>query len=199
MASVAEIAELVVQEAPVWRYQTEDATMVPYVEGNPSKVFSDEFLFFLYSRCKEDGLLDVLFPGMPLVTPARFVAYLKDRPVLVGLVKPDFEVAGFGFIYEVQGEDGARKGTIGFAFFKKWWGTGNPLEIARLALQWWFTEAKYSIIFGTTRWTNRIAWRFAQKLGFQSVGRVPKFFSKNGQLEDMHLMWVTPETFRGAL
>jgi RimJ/RimL family protein N-acetyltransferase len=198
VSSVAEIAEIV-QDAPVWAYQNDRVIVVPYVDGNPSKAFSDEFLFFLYSQCKKDKILDILFPGMPMVTPARFVAYLKDRPILVGLVKPTFEVAEFGFIYEVEGPEGARKGTVGFAAFRKWWGSSEIKDMSRLALRWWFTEAKYNILFGTTLWRNRVAWRFSRELGFQSVGRVPMFFSKDGRLEDMHLLYATPETFRGEL
>jgi hypothetical protein len=186
-----------VAEEVVWKYQTEKAHLVPYVDGNPSTVFSNEFLFHLYARCKEDKLLNILFPGMSSVTPAKFVAYLKDRPVLVGLAKPGYEVAGFGFLYEVEGDDDARKATVGFVFFKKWWGTGEVQDIARLALRWWFVEWKLKIIFGTTLWRNRLAWRFAKQLGFQSVGRVPLFFYKAGKLEDMHLIYLTSESFLG--
>lgn len=187
------------QAAPSWAYQNDRVVVIPYVDGKPSKVFSDEFLFYLYSRCKEDRLLDIVFPGMPFVTPARFVAYLKDRPVMVGMVKPTYEVAEFGFIYEMEGVDGARKGTVGFASFRKWWGRSEIKDISRFALRWWFKEAKFNILFGTTLWRNRVAWKFSRDLGFQSVGRVPMFFSKDGQLEDMHLVYVTPETFKGEL
>ena len=198
MSSVAQIAEMA-QGAPTWAYQNDRVVVVPYVDGTPSKVFSDEFLFFLYSQCKKDKILDRLFPGMPIVTPARFVAYLKDRPLVVGMVKPTFEVAEFGFIYEVEGPEGARKGTVGFACFKKWWGGVEIKDIARLALRWWFTEAKYNILFGTMLYRNRVAWKFSKDLGFQSIGRVPMFFLKDGKLEDMHLAYVTPETFKGEL
>lgn len=158
-------------------------------------VFTEEFLFSLYALCKKDRLLDVLFPGMPLITAARFVAYLKDRPVLIGMVKPNYEIAGFGFLYEVEGADGARKATLGFCFFKKWWGSEEIVAIARHCLRYWFEVVKLEVIFGTTRWTNRLAWRFAKNLGFQSVGRVPMFFCKNEKLEDMHLIYLKKADF----
>jgi len=186
----------------VWPYCTERVHLTPYVEGNKSSLFPEEFLFSLYAQCKKEHLLDVLFPGMPLVTAARFVAYLKDRPVLVGFVKSDIaplKVAGFGFLYEVEGEEVARKATVGFCFFKEWWGSKEIVDLSKLCLRYWFNEVKLKVVFGTTLWRNRLAWRFARNLGFVSIGKVPRFFSKDGKLEDMHLLYLTPENFFGAV
>lgn len=183
-----------------WAYCNERVHLTPYVEGT-STVFPDEFLFSLYVRCKKEHLLDILFPGMPAVTAARFVAYLKDRPVLVGLVKsvPSWTVIGFGFLYEVEGDEEARKATVGFCFFKEWWGTPEIVDLSRFCLRYWFNEVKLKVLFGTTLWRNRLAWKFAKNLGFESVGRVPRFFYKGGKLEDMHLLFLTPENFKGEL
>lgn len=179
---------------PEWQYFTERVHLIPYVDGNPSQVFPEDFLFYLYQTCKTQNLVDILFPGMQM-TPARFVAYLKDRPILLGLVKPQkpgdgiFEYAGFGFLYEV--ENG--KATVGFCFFRKWWGSPEISVLSKLCLRYWFQVTKLQIIFGTTLERNRLAIRFARNLGFRSVGRVPKFFFKNGKLEDAHLLYLTPE------
>jgi RimJ/RimL family protein N-acetyltransferase len=192
-----------VVEAPVveqkWPYQSERVHLLPYVEGSPSNVFHEDFLFLLHRQCKEEGILEILFPGMPFVTVARFVAYLKDRPVLVGLIKPESRVAGFGFLYEVEGNDESRKATCGFCFFKEWWGTPEIREISRICLKYWFKEVKLKVLFGTTLWRNKLAVRFAKNLGFESIGRVPKFFYKDGKLEDMHFLYLTPENFIGEL
>jgi hypothetical protein len=185
-------------QTATWKYQSERVFLTPYVEGNKSTVFPEEFLFSLYAQCKREHLLDVLFPGMPVVTVARFVAYLKDRPVLVGLLRPDLKVVGFGFLYEVEGPSDGRKATVGFCFFKEWWGSKEIVELSRLCLQYWFEIVQAKVIYGTTLWRNRLAWRFARNLGFVSIGKVPRFFCKDGKLEDMHLMYITPENFIGA-
>lgn len=192
-----------VVEAPVveqkWLYQSERVHLLPYVEGSPSNIFHEDFLFLLHKQCKDDGILDSLFPGMPTVTVARFVAYLKDRPVLVGMIKPENRVVGFGFLYEVEGDENSRKATVGYTFFKEWWGTTEIRELARLCLKYWFTELKLKVIFGTIIERNRLAVRFAKNIGFQSIGRVPRFFYKDGKLEDMHFMYLIPENFIGEL
>jgi RimJ/RimL family protein N-acetyltransferase len=182
-----------------WIYQSERVHLVPYVEGSPSNIFHEDFLFLLHRQCKEEGILDLLFPGMPFVTVARFVAYLKDRPVLVGLIKPENRVVGFGFLYEVEGNEESRKATVGFCFFREWWGTPEIRELSRLCLKYWFRETKLKVLFGTTLWRNRLAWRFARNLGFESIGRVPRFFYKDGKLEDCNFLYLTPENFIGEL
>lgn len=190
-----ETVEKFSNETTEWTYQDENVLLVPYVDGTPCPYFNENFLFWLHSRCKADNLLDILFPGMPAMTVAKFVGYLSGRPIMVGFRKSDLEVLGFGFLMEVEGKDGARKATVGFCFFRKWWGSSLIRDISRITLRWWFCEAKITILFGSTLWRNRLAWRFARGLGFESVGRVPMFFCKNGILEDMHFVYLTADRF----
>jgi RimJ/RimL family protein N-acetyltransferase len=178
-----------------WAYQNDRVYLFPYVEGGGSKVFHEDILFVLHQQCKRDGILGILFPGMPQVSVARFVSYLKDRPVLIGTVRPNYNIVGFGFLYEVEGSDEVKKATVGFCFFKEWWGRQEIKDLSQLCLEYWFNEVKLKVLFGTTLWRNRLAWRFAKSLGFESIGRVPKFFFKDGKLEDMHMMYITPEMF----
>lgn len=184
------------KETVVWPYCNDKVHLALYVDGTKSPLFSNEFLFFLYSQCKRDKILNILFPGKPDITPAWFVSYLKDRTVLVGITKPTFEIAGFAFLYEVEGSGEALKATVGFAFFKKWWGSSEIKDISRFALSWWFNEAKLKIIFGTTLWRNRLAWKFAREMGFSSLGKIPMFFCRNGSFEDAHLVYLKEEDFK---
>lgn len=179
-----ETAEEIVQK---WKYATDRVHLSPYEPA----AFDEDFLVLLYQQMKRDNLVELVCLPTNL---NDFVSYLHARPIVVGCVKsPDYPVAGFGWLNEVEGVDGARKASFGFSFFRKHWGKPEIGEISDLALEWWFRECRIDILYGASLTFNRAARIFAARMGFTSVGILPGFFVINGEMLDAHLVYLKKE------
>lgn len=178
-----------------WEWQTEDAILIPYL--NCSKfAFPEDFLVQLYFQVKAEGLTDLVFPSYPDgLTLNQAIKSLESKPIIVGLTKPDYNVAGVGWLYEVEGQDGARKASIGFLFFRKEHGRKVVRAIARLALRWWFDGLKCDVLYGTCLSSNKVAINFSKRMGFRICGQLPMFCLRNGALEDATLLVQTKDEY----
>lgn len=200
MSAIAEIltrkAEELTKKEMVkeWAYQTPEAMLIPYLSSTPNTLGPD-FLMRLYAKTETQHLTRRVFPGIQPMDLVRFVNYVGARPILVGLVKENNQVAGYGWLYEIEGVDYFRKASFGFCFFKEYWRTKVIREMARLALKWWFTECKITILYGATLHENRSAMAFSREFGFNFVGTLPKFFFSNGKLLDADLVYLTKLEF----
>src|SRR4029077_7341574 len=87
--------------------------------------------------------------------------------------------------------------SIGFCFFKEYWGQRVLLELSQLGLAWFFKEAGISILYGTIADWNRVSARYARILGFTRVGTCPMFFLKDGTPIDIELTYLRREDFVG--
>lgn len=177
-----------------WAYQSEDGLIVPYVPNIPSDSFPEELLCILYAKTKKDGLLRRTFPGCSNFNLNWFVNYFYSRPLLIAIRKPA-EIVGFGWVYETDGNERFKKGSVGFAFFKDAWGDPLIQEIARLGLRWWFEEAGLNLIYATIASWNRSSVRFAKLMGFELIGRAPGFFFQGGIPINVDLLCLKREEF----
>ncbi len=184
-------------------YKTETTCLVPYLEGVNGGEFPEGYLLFLYQKAKEQGLVNRIFPGAAVAGATAFLRQLANKPIVIGLVRKldKYLPAGVGWLHEVAGLEGARKASLGFMFFREWWGSkSHPSleihEIAEMALRWWYEELKVNVLYGSTLKRNRLAIRFGRAMGFRSLCDLPLFFHKGGQLMDGHLMVQTREEFR---
>jgi RimJ/RimL family protein N-acetyltransferase len=183
-------------EMTTWEYQTERALIVPYVPSIPSTTFPEDFLVQLYYMTKKDDLFRRAFPGGSKFSLNWFISYFGQRSLLIGMIKPK-EVAGYAWLYEIEGNDQFKKASVGVCFFKKYWGMVPQLELARLGIAWFFHEAKINIMFGTIASWNRASVRYARLLGFEMIGRAPSFFLQNDLSVDIDLMYLKREKFFG--
>jgi RimJ/RimL family protein N-acetyltransferase len=174
-----------------WKYQTDEVVLSPYVDGQAE--WPDDFLVSIYRMMKQDGTLEVVFPGITDLTLNGFVGYLKDKPLLTCVRKSDMNVMGFAFLWGIEGEKPHRKASLGFVYFKPFWGTSLIRQTSRLALQWWFNELGIEVLYGATLKSNRLARRFAAELGFLKMGDMPMFFwnSSHQELKDAVLLCLT--------
>lgn len=183
-----------------WKYQTDEVVLSPYVDGQAQ--WPDDFLVGIYRMMKQDGTLEVVFPGMTDLTLNGFIGYLKDKPLLTCVLKETMAVMGFAFLWGIEGEKPHRKASLGFVYFKPWWGSRFIRQTSRLALQWWFEELGIEVLYGATLKTNRLARRFSAELGFQRMGDMPKFFwdDKLKELKDAVLLCLPRSVWemRGA-
>lgn len=178
-----------------YQYQDGDCLVLPYNHATRDH-FPEAFLPSMYFRMKEEGLLPLVFPQAEPLHLNHVVQYLADKPILVVFKKPEYTVAGLGWLYQVEGPEGARKGSVGFAFFREFQGRHLARQAARLALRWWMTEGKIDAIFGTVAVHNRIAENFARRVGFNVVGTIPYWFATpEKKFMAARLMLVTKEDF----
>lgn len=179
-----------------WPYQTKDCVLLP-LQNTALFQFPEDFLVSLYYRMVAQDLLRTFLPGMPGMNLYRFVKYFADKPMVVSLGKPKYNVAGIGWIYESDGRDGCRKAGFGFGFFRESWGKQLVRDSANLALDWWFTGLKIDVLFGVTLASNRLASNFAKNLGFTHVGVLPRWFVTESGFEDARLVTLTKDQFLG--
>lgn len=173
-------------------YQTDKVILLPYKDHRD--VFREDLLVHMYAQLLKDGTLDMVFAGMPNVTLNRFVSYLSKQPVVIYVIKPN-NVVGFGWVTQAEGVDGARKGSFGFTFFRKYWGTEMVRDLCWLSLHWWFHVLKIDILYATSLRTNRLATNFSRNFGFSFIGVLPMFFEKQGRLVDGTLICLKKSDF----
>jgi hypothetical protein len=190
-----------VTNPPNWKYQTDDVLLLPYASEN----FPDSLLPELYMMCKRDKTIGLIFPGQPKVGMGEFCAALWDKPLLIGISKEEKKILGFAWLHSVEGTENARKGALGFACFREGWGRRrNPKmgqkirELTRLALGWWFCELGVQILYANTLATNRLTQAFVSEFGFNRIGTLPKFFSRDGALVDSVLFCLDRDAFMGG-
>lgn len=173
-------------------YQDEHSVLLPYVEGK----FGDEFLTGIYLKAKKQALLDRVFMTPQPITFPEFISQLHRKPMLVGLAKPTYNVVGIAWLYGVEGNDGWRKATVAYLFFREAWGKPELRSLARLGVRWWFDALNVDVLYGTTLVTNPLARKFAQYMGFHVLCTLPKFFAVRGQLQDASLSVLTRDEWR---
>ena len=191
--------DLAREEAPAkvvasWPWQNKSVILIPY-DGTATRSFPEDFLVSQYFRMRDDGALGKVFPHVGVLGLNQFVNYLSNKPMVVVLSKPTYTVAGFGWLWEVTGTDGARRAIVGFAFHRGAQGTQQTRDGARLALAWWFTELNIDVVFGSILASNRIAENFSRKLGFEVVATIPNWFVNGDQFEDARLVTLTKVGF----
>lgn len=185
-----------------WDYQTEQAIIVPYIGGAVSAAFPDDFLVRLYFKMKHDGSLRRALPDVSVHTLAGFVSYFYGKTMLICFEKlndPDKvnPLAGFVWLYDIQGDEKVKRASVGVVFWKEYWGNKVIFEMGKLTLRWMFEELKLSVVLGTIAAWNRSSVRFGKLLGFQVCGVVPMFFLKEGVSTDMVMVALRREAFNG--
>jgi RimJ/RimL family protein N-acetyltransferase len=184
-----------------WKYQTDKVMLYPYVSGEVSGLFNENFLSWLYFETKKQprNLIDMVFPAYAKRFDLNdFIVQMKDKPIVVAFKKPDFKVVGYGWLHSVEGDGTEKKASIGFCFFKDLWGTDELRDVSNFTAAWWFYELGIKVFYGTILKRNRLAIRFAHEMGCKSIGDLPDFFFRNGVLEDAHLIYMTRESFQSV-
>ena len=190
-----------VEEKKTWKYESDRVLLCPYIPG--SAMFAPDILARLWAMMERDKLMATVFPGMGEMTFNRFISYMSQVPLLIGLVKPmrgapetlKCDIAGFAFLYGVEGSGDYRKAMCAFAFTRPNWRMAEIRQLTRLGLRWWFEELGIAVLFGTILASNGIALSYAKKMGFTKVARVPNFFCRPDGFDDAYLVTLTRERF----
>jgi hypothetical protein len=174
-------------------YQNHRCVILPYDEKQ-TWLFPEEFLGRVYMRLKQEGTLAIAFPGMNLTHLNRFITCMANIKYgfVIGCLKTPTKPkpVGWAFLTEVEGEEGKRKASFAFGFFKEIHGRREHVDLSMFYLKNWFDTFKVDQLYGTT--LNPLALNYSKRFGFRRLCVLPKFFS--GQ--DANLITLTPEAFR---
>lgn len=172
-------------------YQTPEVILLPYLKSK----FPPDFLERLHRQLIKDNILKTVYTGMPDAEDfSAWKAYMEKQPIVLYIIKPD-RLVGYGWLSEVQGVPGQRKGAFGFLFFREAWGTKFVRDLCWLSLRWWFHELDTAILFATSLKTNKLAVNFSRIFGFQKIGDLPMFFLQDGRLVDAVLIYLKKTDF----
>jgi len=184
-----------------WPFQDDTTIVIPYRQNN-LKLFREMFLPEMYFRLKEENLLPLIFPGMNVYHLNDFICYMaKVRGFVIPCRKEGDQVqpAGLGWMAEVDGPIGARKGSFGFGFFDDMKHSRDRIlqhvSLSFEMLDYWFTTFEIDQMFGSS--LNPAAIRYSKHFGFSRPVVLPRFFNHNGSLIDASVISLEREVFKG--
>jgi RimJ/RimL family protein N-acetyltransferase len=132
-----------------------------------------------------EGALAWLFPGREMAWE-EFSATVAGKLILVGLVKPDLDLAGAAIVWNTEGERGTRKAEVGFVFFRRYWATRLIREMAQVAISLVYDQTGADRLVGSMLVENLPARAFSKQMGFSELAVLSR--------------WVpTAEGFRDAV
>jgi RimJ/RimL family protein N-acetyltransferase len=90
------------------------------------------------------------------------------------------KVAGFGTIATItplgKVNDAPRfKCEVGFAFLPDVHRSTTPMDFAGMMIDWGFSSLNMEVMYGTTPKPNKLACRFAERVGFTVAGTLPLY------------------------
>lgn len=167
-------------------YGTKDLQVVPYMPGVP--VYKDGVLSNLYYQTKEEGKLETVFHETDM-NHDKFVTFfttLKTMQVLCTVeANKDLKPAGYAWVSNPVGVDGARAAVCGFCFLGDAGKSSAARDLATLGIAYWLIAMKIDVLHGVILDSNTAAQNFASKLGFALTAHVPKWRYVDGELVDV--------------
>lgn len=151
-------------------------------------VVTDYYLAIAYMKMLEDGTLDtVFFQSRPSISEFMAEFLTAGRRITLGCFREiegtDVpELCGIGWVFGAVSMDKFIRAETGMCFFKRQSNKKDNLTFGQMMLRVFFTSHKIDAIFGTTPDPNKLALRYAQKLGMDLIGPVPDYCSWKGEL-----------------
>lgn len=162
-----------------WEYQDESSVVVPFT----ASAWPESFLADLYFKAKRTGIMEAGLPGRT-VAMTEWITKVSQVPLLICMAKPKLDVAGFGILWEREGDAPFSRGSFGFGFFPEYWGTSRIRTMARMGVRLWHERYGIERLWGVTLKSNRPARRFAGDIGFAEVAEIPQWFVASNGFHD---------------
>lgn len=150
---------------------------------------SDADLFALAHRMQEEGLIELVFAGRCVKTATEFVAAMKLPSNLVVFAYVDGEIAGVAWLNGISSTHGFGH----FCFTRS--AKGETVRIGRAILDYWKTFPSLEVIVGMIPASNERAIIYALKLGFTSLGSIPKMMEIDGMKTAGHVLYRDAKNF----
>ena len=106
----------------------------------------------------------------------------KCSELLVGFI--DNQVAGIGCFSENYRERILHQGSIAMSVLKKYWGVGVGTALMNAIIEFAKNTGVIEIIHLQVKADNECGINLYKKIGFEEIGRFPKFFKINGEYYD---------------
>lgn len=146
---------------------------------------------------EEDTISTVFYQAVP-----RISAFLADfltagRRVTLGCFREregqSPELCGLGWVFESVTMDKYVKCETGMVFFKRQSDPRDNLKFGQMMLRMFFERYPVDVIFGVTPAPNKLALRYAKKLGFGLTEPVPYYCSYHGELVPGVISYMSKE------
>lgn len=180
--------------------------LIPYRRYDGVPTFRDSEIMALYHRMQADGTADTCFFDGSVINPLQFLQCMQGHPNrLYVFIEENLGQIGIAWINQVQ----AKRAAIHFCTFSNVWGRRDLPEVGSWAVQRLLRlrnpdgEYSFDMFWGLTPTENKLAIRFAQRIGGNMVGILPlslwnasrqqsvdgalfSFVRKEGEHEDLY-------------
>lgn len=149
----------------------------------------------VYRKLKEqDVLADLLHEGV--VEEDEFVKFIHDNTLsYLFFDMTENKIAGIAWYDMVEEGECLKKGRGSFAFFREYWDPKLTEAFGMLFLSHGFGMVGLDLIYGITPASNKLAVKYAERLGFVYGATIPQFCSRRGELTDAMLCTMNSKTF----
>lgn len=180
--------------------------VVPYTASADKN--AHQFLPWFWQRLRDEGLIELYFPGMAETSFGEFASLftapgvkkllflLKDPSTLDNDLPTVVDCIGFA-TWSPMEWGGQQVGNCGFIFFRDYWDRATTVKGCHRAMQYWFHEMEPSldVCLGLNPAGNVLVQRFLPKIGWTRVGQLPIPQYYDGKYSDMVVWYITRRQF----
>lgn len=164
-----------------------ETNIIPYVELNNGWSISDEHMEWVFTRMLKCRLVKRTFPAATILTHADWITMVKSPANIVCIATNIETVVAVAWLNGFN-----RNHAWGhFCFFPEAW--GKSVDVGRQIVKRWFSQIeKLDVILGRTPSDNRLAIKFAKRLGMTESGTLPMigFDTFKNQKTDVVLSYI---------
>lgn len=144
-------------------------------------------LISAFMKMNRDRLWDIVFPSIGPMTLREFKRYFHDKWIIASVDRKT-DIQTMAWIWDICGPVKERKASFGFLSFRELWGTRMLRSAAILSVDEFLRLFEIKILFALIREDNRLAVRFAKRIGFRELVSIPNYILHKNKLIDGVLM-----------
>lgn len=175
---------------------TASCKIIPYVEYDGMRTYSDTFICEIYNLMEKEGTVQVVFSDGEINSASGFLSAMKYGTNALYFVELQNEIAGIIWLNRFK----SKTCYVHFCAFQKYWGAGS-VEIGRSAisqvLEMKNVDGDYALdtLLGLIPCNNIPAIKWLKKVGLQEIGVIPMaLWNQNTEKsEDGLLLCLTRE------
>lgn len=147
--------------------------LVPYVEINGTRTFTDDQIRQIFQRMQSDGTSGIVFSTEKVNSPEEFLVVMKRPSNIPVIAVIKNKVVGVAWLNGLEDNHAFAH----FCFLKEAWGSLSH-EIGVKLLDYWMGFPKdggfmFDVIIGRIPSFNQKAIQFVKSIGFIKVGEIP--------------------------
>lgn len=143
--------------------------LIPYTELDGAWSVPDSLVRVAWAQLERDGLVPTVFPGADIADADDFLEFFKLPGILPVFFAAEDKLLGFAWLSNIA----HNSAWANFACFKASWGK-HTIASGEKVIGYWFGLGPIEVLVGTTPASNRKALAFIRKLGFTSIGTIPR-------------------------